>query len=113
MENNKSHWSNLTSKKKEPTELLYTPGSRGTKDSLDKCNSHFSTTGRSLASKTLGDLGTNQQSLADKIKSNHDFVNSFFMQPTDEQEVDRLIMNLHNDKAPGLDRLTNSLIKHI
>lgn len=99
--------------KQEPQELLKIGGATDAKHSLNICNSYFSTVGQTLANHILGVLQTNEKALASKIYPKHVLLNSFFMHPTDEYELGSLILALHNDKAAGIDDLSNALLKQI
>lgn len=101
------------SKKQECYELLELEGALDTKDSLNICNNYFSTIGQTLAGKILQDLNTDEKELATKVKSKCNMVNSFFIKPTNEYEINSLIESLQNDKAAGIDELNNVLIKII
>ncbi|CAH2230213.1 jg7919 [Pararge aegeria aegeria] len=103
----------LTTKIQDPYELLNTEGAADAKVSLDKCNIYFSTVGQTLANSILHELQTDEKKLAAKVKPRHQILNSFFMTPTDEHEVENIIMSLQNDKAPGIDGLSNALLKEI
>lgn len=84
-----------------------------TKYSLDKCNEYFSTIGDKLAQKILGDLKETEDSLAKSVPGDGTVANSFFIAPTDVSEVSTLIQELKEQSAPGLDNISNRLIKHI
>ena len=70
-------------------------------------NSYFSQIGSKLAKTVIpGD------------KSFHEFLtrpndNSMFLNPTDRQELIRIVLQLKTNKAPGYDDIGNVLIKHI
>lgn len=104
----------LNSTKHEPFELLSQDGTDNEIQSLNKCNTYFSTIGSTLADKTLRNIKESQNSLASSVSSSKlSPVDSFFMVPTDCAEVEGIIAGLANDKAPGIDNLSNSLLKHI
>lgn len=84
-----------------------------TQESLDECNSYFSSVGKDLASNILTKLGETEDSLAAKSKFAYESVPSLFLSPTDEQEINSIIKQLQIDSAPGLDGIQNRLIKII
>ncbi|CAH0726207.1 unnamed protein product, partial [Brenthis ino] len=105
---------NLSENKEEPYELLGTHGEINTIQSLNKCNNYFLNVGHELANRILHDLQTDQATLVTKVHQNNVMPpNSFFMRPTDKYELQSLIVSLHNDKAPGIDDLSNKLLKDI
>ncbi|KAG6438934.1 hypothetical protein O3G_MSEX000342 [Manduca sexta] len=103
----------LNSTNTEPTELLRIAGTSHWKQSLDKCNEHFCTVGQKLASNILDSARTDEITLAAKISCDNSPVTSFFLEPTDVNEVDTMINQLSNGKAPGIDGIHNDLVKSI
>lgn len=103
----------LSTKTQVPTELLSLQNSVDSRNSLDLCNDHFSTVGQRLANQILSDINQTQDDLAKIVSAENTLTESFFMGPTDHEEVEKLIIGLQNGKAPGIDGLTNTLIKHI
>lgn len=83
------------------------------KTSLNHCNNYFVNVGKNLATKTLNKLRETQASLASKVKMNKSTLKSFYMNPTDENEVSNIILDLKPDSSPGLDKCTPLLIKLI
>lgn len=96
---------------KNPTDLLKT--SPDPISSLNHCNTFFTNAGKNLADKTLKELSTTQELLATSVKLKNSMSNSFFMNPTDENEVDSLICDLKLDSSPGIDKCSPHLIKLI
>lgn len=82
-------------------------------ESLDYCNSYFSSVGASLASSILTKINETQESLAAKISISDFNCTSFFIEPTDEYEVSCLIESLDTKSAPGIDGINNGLLKAI
>jgi hypothetical protein len=83
------------------------------KSSLNYCNNFFANIGKHLADKTLNDLSVTQDFLASNTKLKKFNNKSFFMTPTDENEVESLILDLKPDSAPGIDKCSPVLIKTI
>lgn len=81
--------------------------------SLNYCNEYFANVGKNLANKTLVQLSTTEASLAGSVKNQRDIPESFFMTPTDENEVNSLINDLRPNSSPGIDKCTPSLIKRV
>ncbi|CAH2240056.1 jg7399 [Pararge aegeria aegeria] len=48
-----------------------------------------------------------------KVNPRHQMLNSFFMTPTGEHELENIIVSLQNDKAPGIEGISNALLKEI
>lgn len=82
-------------------------------ESLDKCNTYFTTLGNKLSDLILSRLSETQASLANKYTPNTTCPHTFFLHPTDESEIASLITQLNNDSAPGPDNLNVRLIKKI
>lgn len=96
----------------QSTELLKISNTTSPTQSLDACNDHFATVGQKLADKILDDLNIIEDSLGSqtKIKTTRD---SFYVQPTDPAEINSYINQLQENKAPGIDGISNKLIKQI
>lgn len=96
----------------QSSELLKIPNTSEPISSLNICNDHFATVGQKLADKILDDLNTDEDSLSiqTKMKSTRD---SFYVQPTDPTEINAFIMQLQENKAPGIDGIDNKLLKQI
>lgn len=81
--------------------------------SLDACNKHFATVGEKLANEILARSNETQQSLAEKVSTKGSLGHSFFIAPTDREEVLQLIKNLSSNSSPGLDNLDNRILKAV
>lgn len=103
----------LSAANKDPVDLLHVPGTHSAGESLNTCNKYFATVGRKLANNTLNNIKKHEHELVSNLKSVDTPIQSFFMQPTDHLEVDQLISHLQNEKAPGIDGLSNKFIKEI
>lgn len=79
--------------------------------SLNICNQYFSKVGLTLANDILASRGSSESCLASEFKSSNLITQSFFLHPTDNHEVRKLILELKNDSAPGLDGCTPILVK--
>ncbi|PZC86734.1 hypothetical protein B5X24_HaOG206296 [Helicoverpa armigera] len=77
---------------------------------LDSCNQHFVDVGEQHADKILNRLGTTHNSLIETYQPKQITSQSFFMNPTDEQEIADIIRNLKIDSTPGPDQLTVHLL---
>ena len=99
---------NINSSAQELTKLKTSPA-----DSLNVCNSYFSTVGLKLANRTLSLLGETQETLAASVSVDAGPVDSFYISPTDESEVLHLIRQLKADSSPGLDNIDNRTLKEI
>ncbi|KAJ0176374.1 hypothetical protein K1T71_007553 [Dendrolimus kikuchii] len=121
LENNKQNpkklWKSIQavignhSKHSPATELLNNNSSSS--ELINNCNEYFSTIGSQLADKLLKKLNKTERQLARNL-NNKLFtspVQSFFMTPTDEVEVGKLIDNLKIDSAPGLDGIRTAVIR--
>lgn len=85
------------------------------KDSLDECNKYFTSVGQDLANSILKKLNESHESLTAKVKMRTppSPLNSFFISPTDESELKNLINSLKTDSSPGLDNISNKIIKSV
>lgn len=84
------------------------------KESLKLCNSHFATVAVTLAGPILVlRLSVSQSSLTGSFIPNKTTTNSFFIMPTDIDEVDRLLMQLKSGTAAGYDACKPLLVKQI
>lgn len=116
MHSSKNLWKSIKSicelscKSKSPSELLTCKNTPA--ESVNHCNSYFSTVGATLANELIKKLSKTESDLASSITISSPPV-SFFLNPTDELEVESLIRLLKIESAPGLDGIQNSLIKHI
>ena len=81
------------------------------KAALDKCNVFFSSVGRNLADDILSQSRETENDLASKINCTRTPAHSFFMAPTDREEVTNIISQLKKDTAPGLDGITSTFLK--
>jgi hypothetical protein len=83
------------------------------RQSLDACNSYFSNVGRNLASSILSRLNETQESLASKVIHKSAPRESFFISPTNAQEIVDLILSLDSNSSPGVDNISNRILKVI
>lgn len=81
-------------------------------ESLDVCNTYFSNVGSVLATSILSRLNESQESLAQKVSSRPTPF-SFFIEPTDAEEVLGFIKLLDSESAPGYDGVSNKILKMI
>lgn len=102
---------NLANNRKETSELLALEGCSNAQQSVELTNAHFCSVGQKLADHILQSLGKSEADLASSVHVDGSPMHSFFLHPTDLLEVDSLILNLRNNKAPGLDGFDNFLIK--
>lgn len=93
-----------------PTELLTI--SNCPTASLDNCNAFFSTIGQKLASDIISKSNVTENELASNVRTVNSPGHSFFMTPTDKEEVLSIISQLRTDSAPGADGITASFIKY-
>lgn len=103
----------LSQANKVPTELLVPKDTTEQRKPIDLCNDHFCTAGQRLASRILTETNETEYSLARKVCITNTPSESFFLSPTSYEEVEKLVMKLENGKSPGIDGLTNTLIKHV
>lgn len=82
-------------------------------ESANFCNEYFANVGERLANKLLSQNKRTQEDLMQQLNLGSTSSYSFFLQPTDIYEVDRIIMHLKNDSAAGIDGLNPALIKAI
>ncbi|KAL0831334.1 hypothetical protein ABMA28_002163 [Loxostege sticticalis] len=80
---------------------------------LDSFNKYFSTVGQNLAKQILNNINQTEEALAAKVINSDSPSNSFYLEPTDPYEVDAMIANSRIDSAPGLDGVSNRLLKTI
>ncbi|CAH2237403.1 jg11259 [Pararge aegeria aegeria] len=66
-----------------------------------------------LAFDILKSSNENEDSLPANLNLAKTPRDSFYMQPTDEAEIESLILQLDNKKAPGIDNIDNELVKQI
>lgn len=102
---------NLKIKSKQASEL--TSIEHNPKDSLNLVNDFFCNIGKKLADNILLHNNLSEEILASSIKDHVRLTNSFFMTPTNVDEVTHVINNLKSDSAPGLDLIDNKLIKSL
>lgn len=101
-----------TDKTKEKSHaLLHTNDSK--ENSLNHCNEYFSNVGKCLAEDILLQTNETQESLAAKVSLQNSPAQSLYLEPTDVLEINSLIMDLKTDSAPGLDGVTNRLLKAV
>lgn len=81
--------------------------------SLDYCNDYFVSTGHSLADKIMHNMSETEESLAAKVVHMESPVESFFLFPTDAEEVETRIRLVKADSAPGIDGLSKRVLKVI
>jgi hypothetical protein len=98
--------------KNDADELLNVSG-KSKLECLNNCNQFFATNGKKLADSILTNLSETQTSLAAKYKPPRMAANSFYMHPTNVDEVGKIISNLKHDSAPGPDGVKPLLVKEI
>lgn len=116
--NNKKIWeaikdiTNTSKNKTTPNELLklaQTP-----EQSLNEINKYFINVGKKLAEEI--EKNKNIQNTNTQLKNTNSLkqnLKSFVLLPTDEIELEGLLLGLKNDSAPGLDKISNKLLKDI
>ncbi|KAJ8707861.1 hypothetical protein PYW07_011538 [Mythimna separata] len=85
-----------------------------TKKSLDRANKFFTSVGEELAAKTLSNFNKTESELAlitSSLYLNSSPSSSFYANPTDNYEVDKIISNLKDASAPGWDGIPNKILK--
>lgn len=80
-------------------------------DAANKTNSFFTSIGSELADKILAKIKKTEGDIVKSTKSNLAPVDSFFLGPTDENEIIKIIDNLKAASAPGADNISNVLLK--
>lgn len=101
-----------TAKVNEKSNALLQIKNTGT-EALNHCNEYFTQIGKSLAEKTLSQINETQNTLAAGVSLQNKPLHSFFLEPTNVVEVENIIMSLKDDSAPGLDGITNKMLKKI
>lgn len=84
------------------------------KDAVNKVNSYFSSVGKTLANNILSSLSTTEEQLVSLVKppKSGTPTNSFFLTPTDPNEISKIISSLKTTSAPGWDNISNNILKH-
>lgn len=82
-------------------------------ESVNDCNEYFIGVGKKLSHALLTNLDKTEATLSSHLTSAMSSPHTLFFQPTDEYEVDKLISQLRNDSAPGIDGLKAPLLKAI
>ncbi|KAI5651347.1 hypothetical protein NE865_00591 [Phthorimaea operculella] len=82
-------------------------------ESLNYCNNYFSTVGANLAHQHISQLNKSEDEILSGITLTDPSPKTFYMQPTDVFEINKIIMNLKADSAPGLDGYSVTLIRSI
>ncbi|CAG9135797.1 unnamed protein product [Plutella xylostella] len=95
----------IKSPRNHASELISAQGSE-----INSINSHFATIGSVLADKIILQTGKTETELAALAKASST-PTSFFLNPTDPQEISEYIKQLKNESAPGLDGIKNPLLK--
>ncbi|KAI5632302.1 reverse transcriptase (RNA-dependent DNA polymerase) domain-containing protein [Phthorimaea operculella] len=101
----------LDKKPNNSSSLLKTSASP--KDSLNNCNSFFANVGEKLAEQIKLKIGCTEDDLIKSVPCSNDFPHSFFMSPTNTEEVELIIRSLNQNSAPGDDGINSSLLKSI
>lgn len=104
--------SNSNTKTDSANELTKIKAGSG-RESANYCNEYFANIGERLADILLSQNKCTQDDLLLQSSLGPPSRCSFFLQPTDVYEVDKIIMQLKNDSAAGIDGLSPSLIKAI
>lgn len=80
--------------------------------SLNTINKYFSTIGNSLAHDILIETNKTEAELENEYSSTYSTPFSFYMTPTNPDEILKLISSLKTDGAPGTDLITAKIIKN-
>lgn len=91
------------------SELLQTTDTP--KKSLNLLNDFFTTIGESLSEEILTKLNTTEEILAAEIPDKFKTSSNFIMTMTDEMEINKIIDGMKTNSAPGVDAISNSIIK--
>lgn len=83
-----------------------TPNNR--QQTANKLNEYFAEIGEKLANIIM-----KEPNWVEKITLNSSLQNSFYLKECDEEEVSNIINDLQNNKAPGPDTITVSMLKNI
>lgn len=92
---------------------LLSPKNGSKFEALKASNTYFTSVGKNLARSILSSLSETQESLAAKTSLNNPPLNSFFISPTDEQEIISLINKLDPNSSPGIDQINNKILKAV
>ena len=101
----------VPSKSKNNSQELLQQQNWSKQKSLDECNSYFCSIGQKLANTTLLRLNESQKSLAACVTNIASPSNSFFISPTDVEEVMDIIKKLDSKSSPGIDKINNATLK--
>lgn len=114
-DNPKKLWDSIRTlthtKRQNHTAIELTKTKKSTIESLNHCNEFFTNVGKCLADKILTISQETQESLAAKVKLKVSPLDSFFMLPTDEAEIESIINGMKLDGAPGRDGISNRFLK--
>lgn len=121
LQKNKSNPKNLWKSLKNICSIYSNPSknsdllsvSSNANSSLNFCNEYFANVGNKFAQTILNKLSKSESELAKSMSSLTSNIKSFFLHPTNTCEVDKIITQLKNDSAPGIDGIQASLIKSI
>lgn len=101
----------ITPKRNIATELI--AKNKNPLNSLNNCNEYFATVGTSLADKIIAQTKKTESELVTLAKGSNTPNSSFFLSPTNTEEVSSYIKQLKNESAPGLDGINNPLLKFL
>lgn len=100
---------NMKLNKTSPTELLNI--NTNITRSLDDVNDFFATVGSNLAKQILQKLNTDETTLAQNARTKNTPLSSMALYLTDPAEVIDVITSLKSQSAPGIDKITASILK--
>ncbi|KAJ8703937.1 hypothetical protein PYW07_013231 [Mythimna separata] len=112
--NNKLLWKNIKTitysnkLKSQHIELLNIKATP--KESINHVNNYFANIGKQLAQKINSGINNVAHNQKNTIRSQ---LNTFVLLDTDDAEVERILMNLKSDSAPGWDSISTKFLKFI
>lgn len=80
-------------------------------ESINMCNAYFASIGETFANEILVKLNYTQNQLAQNVNTSNSPSSSFFLEPTDREEVNSIICGLKPNTAPGPDGISVQFIK--
>lgn len=80
--------------------------------SLDLVNTYFTSIGKELAADVLAKSGADEAQLLKNTTSSTRSTESLFLYPTDPIEIDKIILKLKTNSAPGIDNIPVNIIKN-
>ncbi|KAI5638488.1 reverse transcriptase (RNA-dependent DNA polymerase) domain-containing protein [Phthorimaea operculella] len=82
-------------------------------ESLNECNSFFANVEEKLANEIQSKINCTEDELLKCVPVRNDLPHSFYMAPTDTEEIESIIHSLNKTSAPGLDGINSSFLKTI